>query len=312
MSVIGTFHGAACAQGSEGLLVERAAGAETCPDAVSLSQRIAAIRGRPLTSSRLSYEVYFTRTGDSFSAAIVSGPSGESRRVLEGRGTCTALAQATAVTLALLFDSDAESAAKPEVEPAPALAPEPERSRALPATLPPPAPGARAHATLSVGVAGLAFVVRPLAPSFSGELGLRMRRFRAGLGVLWTPTQSLALDAGQMTVSLLTGTARACVALTQTPSIELDLCSGLFAGAATGKADGPGISDNAAQTRSYLALPLEVSLADLSPAFGWEVSATALAGLAHQDFVVEGLPPAFRAPRIGAILTVRVFALWPW
>ena len=135
MSVIGTFHGAACAQGTEGLQVERAPGAETCPDAVSLSQRIAAIRGRPLTFSRLSYEVYFTRTGETFSATIVSGLSGESRRVLEGRGTCAALAQATAVTLALLFDSDAESAAKPEVEPAPALAPEPESSHVLPATL---------------------------------------------------------------------------------------------------------------------------------------------------------------------------------
>ena len=115
-----------------------------------------------------------------------------------------------------------------------------------------------------------------------------------------------------MTVSLLSGTVRACVALTQAPSIELDLCSGLFAGAATAQAEGPGIGDNAAQTRLYLALPLEISLADLSRALGWEVSATALAGLAHQDFVVEGLPPAYRAPRVGAMLTVRVFGLWPW
>jgi len=310
-SVVETFHAGARAQGIEGLHVERAAGAETCPDALGLGQRIAEIRGRPQASSSAGYEVGFDRTGDSFRATIRGGPSGESERVLDGRGSCSALAQATAVTLALLLDSEAERASKPATQPA---SPPPARRtpRPQPVAQAPEPPAARLDGTLSVGAAGLAFVLRPLSPAFTGEIGVRLARFRLGTGVLWNPTQSLPLDSGQLNVSLLSGTLRACVTLKRASRIELDLCSGLFAGAVTGKADGPGITDNAARTRAYLALPLELSLAQLSSPLGWEVGAGALAGLSHHDFEVEGLPNAYRAPRVGAMLSFRAHALWPW
>jgi len=311
-SVVGTVHAGARAQGNEGLRVERAAGAETCPDALGLGQRIAAIRGRPRASSSAGYEVGFDRTGDTFRATIRGGPGGESERVLDGRGSCSALAQATAVTLALLLDSEAERASKPETQLASPPPPARGNPRPLPVTRAPESSAARLDGTLSVGAAGLAFVLRPLSPAFAGEFGVRFAGFRAGIGVLWNPPQSLPLDSGQLNVSLLSGTLRACVTLKRASRIELDLCSGLIAGAVTGKADGPGITDNAARTRAYLALPVELSLAQLSSPFGWEVGAGALAGLSHHDFEVEGLPTAYRAPRVGAMLSFRAHALWPW
>ena len=310
-SVIGTLQTRALAQRTEPLHVERALGAEECPDEADLDQRVAAIRGRARLEGNASYEVEFSRSGDTFSATISSGRSGESQRVLEGRGTCASLAQATAVTLALLFDSDADHTAAPRALP-PAPPPKPEPSLAPPSALDPSAPRPSLDGTLSLGVAGLAFVLTPLSPAFTGELGLHVGGFRAGLGVLWNPPQSLALESGQTKVSLLSGTVRACVALARARRIELDICSGLFAGAVSAKADGAGISDNAARTRSYLALPFELSLAQLSAPFGWEVSATALAALAHHDFEVEGLPVPYRAPRVGAMVTLRALALWPW
>jgi hypothetical protein len=98
------------------------------------------------------------------------------------------------------------------------------------------------------------------------------------------------------------------VALKRANRVELDLCSGLFVGAVTAQTEGSGISHNEAKTRSHLALPLELSLAEFSPRFGWEVSATALVGLAHRSFQSRGcLRPIARgqSARCGAFAGSR-------
>ena len=311
--VVAMLHRSAHAQGANALnalRVERGPGAEECPDAASLGERIVSIRGRTDTPNNSSYELSFTHTADTFSATIRSGPNGESQRVLEGHGpTCAAVAQAAAVTLALLFDSDADSApaAKPEPPPPPPQI-----------TAPPPKPTiaeaprsrARIANTLSLGAAGVAFVLRPLAPALSAEIGLRVQRLRVGLGVLWIPTQSLALDPGHVSESLISGAARTCVAIAQTPSLEFGVCSGLFVGAVNAQAEG--FTNNEHRRRSWLAVPLELTLADLSGSVGWEASATALGSLVHQDFEVDGLGVAYRAPRVGAMLTLRAVGLLTW
>ncbi len=307
--VVGALHATASAQGLEALRVERALGAEECPDSAGLSERIVAIRGRADTPNNGNYEVSFTHTADTFSATIRSGPNGESQRVLEGRGqTCAALAQATAVTLALLFDSAAEETPAPEPTPPPP--PKLEPPVVEPIVVDAPRTRHRVDNTFSVGAAGLALVLRPLAPALSGELGLRVDGFRVGLGVLWSPTQSLSLEPGRVNESLLSGTARTCLALTRGQHLQLDVCSGLFAGAVTARSEG--FTRNARRVRSWLAVPLELSLADLSGSFGWELSATALGALVHQDFEVEGLGVAYRAPRVGAMLTLRGVGLLTW
>lgn len=218
--------------------------------------------------------------------------------------------QATAVTVALLFDSDEASVTKVEPEPpAPAAA---TRSVASPVQPPPQyAPRReRPRATLSLGAAGLAFVLRPLSPAFVAEVGLDFGRFRAGLGALWVPTQSLKLEPGHVDESLLAGTARGCLSLAGGRRVEFDVCSGLFVGALDARAEG--FTSNERRTRAWLALPLELSVADLSGALGWELSATALGSLVHHDFQVEGLGPPYRAPRFGAMVTLRAAGLLAW
>jgi hypothetical protein len=128
------FTGHARAQTVTALSVERGPGAEECPDAVTLDQRIATIRGRASAAGGARYDIGFARTLDSFTATIRSGPNGESQRTLEGRGpSCTALAQATAVTLALLFDSEADDAGDKAAKPTPLPAnPAPKRGRRWP------------------------------------------------------------------------------------------------------------------------------------------------------------------------------------
>jgi hypothetical protein len=312
LSALLTLSANARAQGAEALSVERAMGAEDCPDVDTLSARIASIRGRAGASSGASYAVSFSHTGDTYTAIIRSGPNGESQRVLEGHGAaCAALAQATAVTLALLFDSEPESAPAPKPEPPP---PPPPVKAPDPLTEPVPSEqherGARIDSTVSLGAAALIGVLRPVAPAFTGELGLHVARFRVGLGALWSPSQSFTLEPGTVHESLLSGTARTCFALTRSESLSLDLCSGLFVGVMTAQADG--FTRNDRRVRSWLAVPLELSLAQLSGPVGWELSGVALGDLVHHDFEVDNVGVAYRSSRVGAMLTLRAVGLWSW
>ncbi len=297
------------AESPELLNVERGPGAEECPDAATLIARIANIRGRAGAPSSASYDVGFSHTADIFTA-VIRGGDGESQRVLEGRGlTCAALAQATAVTLALLFDSEVDHT--PSEKPAPAP--------------PPPSPppkdhllgdlvlvdvrdrGPRVDGTLALGVSGLVGVLRPLSPAVTGELGLQVARWRVGIGVLWNPAQSLTLEPGVVRESLLSGTARSCLALTRASGFRFDVCTGLFAGVMTAQAEG--FTRDERRVRTWLAVPLELSLAQLAGPVGWEVSAAALGSLVHQDFSIDGLGVAYQSARVGGMLSLRAVGL---
>ena len=313
--VIGALHESARAQTLEPLRVEIGIGAEDCPDAATLRKRISTIRGRADVANDSSYQVSFTHTGDTFNSVIRSGPNGESQRVLQGHSAkCTALAQATAVTLALLFDSEPAhpTRAQPEA-PKPPPAQAAENALAASAVVEPRSRRARVDSTLSVGAAGLAFVLRPLSPAFTGEVGVRVKRWRMGLGVLWNPEQSLSIEPsdGHVSESLLSGTARSCIALTGTLRLHLDVCTGLFVGLVNAQA--VGFTVNQAERRhAWLAIPLELSLADTSGTVGWEFSAAALGSLVHHDFEVTHLGTAYDAPRVGALLALRAVGLWAW
>ena len=312
LSVACVFTTHARAQSPESLTVDREPGAEDCPDAATLGVRIAHIRGRAGGPSRASYDVSFSHTTDTFTAVIHGGANSESQRVLEGRGlSCTALAQATAVTLALLFDSEVDSTPPdtPKPEPPPA-APPPKVAPLLadPILVDVRARGPRVDGTLSLGVSGLVGVLRPLSPAVTGELGLQVLRWRMGIGVLWNPPQSLSLDPGAIRESLLAGTARSCLALTRSSGFRFDLCTGLFAGIAT--ADANGFTTNEHHVvRTWLAIPLELSLAQLSGPVGWEVSVSALGSLVHEDFSIDHLGAVYRAPRVAGMLSLRAVGL---
>jgi hypothetical protein len=312
LSALLTLDVVARAQGAEALSVERGVGAEDCPDVDTLSARIANIRGRAGASSSASYSVSFSHTADTYTAIIRSGPNGQSQRVLEGRGlVCAALAQATAVTLALLFDSESESATPPEPPPPPP--PQPAKTPdplSEPVPVEGPTRGVRIDSTVSLGAAGLVGVMRPVSPAFIGELGLHVARFRVGLGVLWSPMQSHTLDPGTVRESLLAGTARTCFALARSEGLSFDLCSGLFVGVMTAQADG--FTRNDRRVRPWLAVPLELSLAQLSGPVGWELSGAALGSLVHHDFEVDNIGVVYRSPRVGAMLSLRAVGLWSW
>jgi len=164
--------------------------------------------------------------------------------------------------------------------------------------------------TVSLGAAALIGVLRSASPAFNGELGLRVARFRVGLGVLWNPTQSLVLDPGTVHESLLSGTARSCFAFSDSDGWSLGLCSGLLVGVMTAEADG--FTLNQRRVRSWLAVPVELSLAQSSGSVGWELSGAALGSLVHHDFEVDNIGVAYRSPRVGFMLSLRAVGLLSW
>ncbi len=254
------------------LVVERGTGAEQCPDADTLSARVEQIRGRAEHELASRYHVVFTRREDVFAAVISTGPGGANARVLENSGpTCSALANATAVTLALLFDSDVKQKPPPPSVPAPPpVAAEPVVAPAQ--KLPSPR-----YATLAVGAAGLAGVLRPVSLALIADGGFAGPRWRASIGALWGLPQTIPLGPGTVREQLLSGFSRACLAPWTGGSLRFDLCSGAVFGFMTG--EGQGYSRNERRTQPWVAIPLEFALAGFHTSVGWELSVAAMVTL---------------------------------
>ena len=308
--VLASLLGSGQARAQPSFTVERAAGAESCPDAEWLAARIETIRGTQ-EQGHAEYRVSFTQAGEEFAASITAGSPGRRRTILSRRPTCVALGEATAVTLALLFDSDLlqeeqakdqeEQQHQPETFPSPV-------TPAVALVAPTPAPRA---ATLSVGAAGLMGALDSFSLAGTAEIGGAIGRWRAGVGVLWALAQDHTLGPGRIREELVSGLVRACYSPWQRQKVRVDFCSGAYAGAMTGDANG--FSTNSRRTRLWLALPAEVALA-YRPAgsFAWELSAAALSQLRRDDFGIDGLGAAYRSPVVAGLLSLRAVALRPW
>jgi hypothetical protein len=281
--------------------VERAAGAESCPNAESIAVRIEAIRGKS-APRRAEYRVTFSLAGEEFAASITAGSPGQRRTILSRRPTCVALGEATAVTLALLFDSDALEEAHPP-ESAPPLA-------APVVTVAVPPPGLRG-ASLSVGAAGLVGALSSFSLAGIAEADGAMGGWRAGIGALWALPQTQTLGPGNVREEILSGLLRVCYSPLQRRRARVDLCSGTYVGAMTG--DASGFSTNGQRTRLWVALPAELVLA-FTPArhLGWELSAGALWQLHRSDFGIDGLGVAYRSPVVAGLVSLRAVALLSW
>jgi hypothetical protein len=316
--VLASLLGSGQARAEPNFTVERAAGAESCPNAEWLAARIEAIRGAK-EQAHAEYRVVFAQAGEQFAASITAGSPGRRRTILSRRPTCVALGEATAVTLALLFDSDLlqkeqqeEQQGQQQEEPhQPQHQPEPGPSLVTPAVARDASPPALRAASLSVGAAGLMGALGSFSLTGTAEIGGAIGRWRAGVGVLWTLAQDHMLGPGRIREELLSGLARACYSPWQRHNVRVDFCSGAYAGAMTG--DASGFSSNGRQTRFWLALPAEVALAYQPTRYlAWELSAAALSQLRRNDFGIDGLGAAYRSPVVAGLLSLRGVALRLW
>jgi hypothetical protein len=293
------------------LSVTRDEGAESCPDTEALRLHVERLRGHPATSEPSAYRVHFSQRGGVFRADIKFGAGGGARVLRDRRTTCASLEQATALTLALLLDSDASELPPEKVEPEPgplephAVEPpsapdqaQPERDRG----------NSAAHLALSLGGGALFGVVQPVAPTVQAELGIGVKRFRTGIGVLWLPTQTRDFGPGQLRETLLSGVARTCLTAARSAQVRFDLCSGIYAGLLHVQAHGYTRDDSA--DKAWLAVPVGVSLTTTSSPVGVEVGASALLPLRRNDFSIDNLGVAYESWHVGMLLSMRAVGLW--
>jgi hypothetical protein len=319
----------AAAQGTPPIAVEREPGAEDCPDTAALAARVEAIIGHGNRADATPYRVTFSRSAQAFTAAIRSGAEGTNVRYLDAREpNCSALAHATAIALAVLFDADlggatAEPAPEKPAEPATS---EPPAAPAPPTKAPPSAEankggrepddlaesGSASTATrkrvdpwLSIGAAALAGALRPVVPALVADAGLEIEGFRGTIGAMWALPQTIDLPPGSARENLVSGTLRACYALSRRGALRFDLCSGALIGAATAEARGFTTSEK--HTELFLAFPAEVALSARSRFVGWQLSASALVLSPPNQFEVGGVGPTYRPPPVAGMFALRIF-----
>jgi hypothetical protein len=163
---------------------------------------------------------------------------------------------------------------------------------------------------LALGPAASFGVIGPFAPALSGELGLRTARWRAGLGAQWLLPQRRALAPGSVRETLVTAAVRGCYAAWRGPAdLRLELCSGLWLGSLSARADG--FTRDASASELWLAWPIELTLAQSTGPIGWELIATAILPVRRRDFAIEGAGSAYRSAPIAALLCLRAVGLWP-
>jgi hypothetical protein len=203
------------------LEVERAPGAEDCPDAASLKERTLSLgnsRVERVTAMRVQVE--FSRVQQGYQATIqTSGRSRGSRRVLDDGPGCGPLATATSLVLAFLLDLRApgEPVAK--------------KRRAAPQT---PASSPAVFRYLALGArssAAYGLLGRAMSLSFGGEARARMAYLELELGGFAALYRTVDYPPGSVRARIAGGSAGFCVYPNRDgASLELGACAAVLLG----------------------------------------------------------------------------------
>jgi hypothetical protein len=288
------------------LVVTRGAGAEDCPDADGIAQRVAAITGaqtlqtKPLAPSETWVHLELSRDVGRYAAMLqLRGRHQGSRNLADVSPDCSSLADAVAVTLALFFDSKQTQAPAPK----PAL-----RVEARPP--PPPVREPRYAVQLGGGVGfGLLSEPSPLA-----TLGIDLTPkgvFRVGVGGgLALPDRVRYLN-GFTELRLAFGYARGCAeALGKTGGFQLMLCMAPLLGALSGAGNGYDFTTKKRWFWAALTGGPQVLGPLAKPAFWW-LSASALVPLTLRGFAVttgDASRDVFSVPPFGVIASLGLGA----
>jgi hypothetical protein len=165
-------------------------------------------------------------------------------------------------------------------------------------------------AALSLGGGAVAGVVSPIAAAILGEADIDVDRWRAGIGALWIVPQTMGLGAGNVRESLWGLTARLCYAFAPRAALHFDLCSGAVVAIITGQASG--YSQNKSGVEPWVGFPAEIGIFGGSAFARFELSAAGIVPIRPDEFSITGTGVAYRAPAIGAMLTLRVAGLLRW
>jgi hypothetical protein len=297
--VVWTWAGAARAEAAPRatLVVTRGAGAEDCPNADGIAQRVAAITGtttlQTTAQDRTDTWVHLELSRDlgRYTALVqLRGRHNGARALSDVNSDCSSLADAVAVALALFFDTQV------------APVPQPPHMRGLVEPAPKPAPPRYAMELAGAVAFGLLSVPSPLATA-GIDVTPDNERFRIGLGGGLVLPDRVRYLQGFTELRLAFGYARGCAEATSSASrVQLLFCVAPLLGALSGA--GYDYDFIAKKRWLWAALTGGPRLqGPLSrPAF-WSLSASAVVPLTLRAFAVtvNGEPhDVFNVPRLGA------------
>ena len=305
--------------------VDRALGAEQCPDAQALQlaiERVGVVPEGPRPDGELRLHVSIGPTGGGFRAEIRATGRKTGVRTLDVPGDCDALTDAVAVTLALLLDRELRDS-EPDPQPLP---PEPEPADPLPAPVAnPPQPSAREPVLPTAapppssrwqgGVTLGGGVTHGLPHGWSGmpdgELWVRDDAYSLALGGFWAPTRTVSFAPGTVEVRLLGGRVRGCgLAWGTWEGVHLGGCVEGVVGQLRGRGDG--FATNRTQQRPWYALGASVSGGGpIHGTVGWAFGAGVLAPVQRESFSVDRVGRAYEADAVaffaGPSLVAQIF-----
>ena len=295
------------------LNVERAPGAEQCPEQRELAGRVEGILRRPLqnsvAASALTIDVRFERTaGGSFVARVsATGPKPGQRLLRDTNPTCDALGEAVSVAIALLLDSALEAEAgrgqattRPRGEPtqvaANAAKPAPEDGGAAAASR-----AARRWTARAVVEAGGGYGLGGGAAWLGfGRLGARHGGLILDLGGGGSLPSVREFQGGGVRTSLLFGSLRVCYLLGR--SLPIAPCVQLGVGRLHGEGSGYGrVRDSSLPwTAGGLGLIAETPI---GTGFYATLGATLWVPTRRQTFSVENAGIAWESKAVAGVLT---------
>lgn len=322
------------AAGLPALVVHRTEDTADCPDARGLADRVAEQMRRPalvplaepVAGADRGLDVQIYKSSEGYTAVIQAG--GKTRQMSDKGPSCGGLAAALAVSIAVLLDTE-------PLPPAPDLPPPPAPpSTPVPlvtAWSPPPAPlppttddrpsdVRRFRVALAVSPVITVGVLRSFAGGVASEIELRFGRFSVAAGVFALPGQTIDFPPGQVTISLVTGLLRGCVAPVsiggstlaggEDESIRFALCVDTMAGAIRGV--GQGFSPDRTLSLPWASAGTSALFAQrIWGPLSWGARAWLVIPFLKQSFFVDNLGTAFAPASVGGALDIGLrVSIW--
>jgi len=292
------------------LVVIRSDGAEACPDAAVLAERVRAVAGANVIGVGVSadpieswVQVAISRNFGGYGARIDTSGTRHGSRSLEDVGpTCESLADAVAITIAMFLDP---------YESAPSTrAPTPIASKRLPE---PKAPAANAPAQspryFVDGSAGIAFNLLAHTQPFLG-VGVGWRasaRWSLALGGVFVLPDRTLEGTRHVELGLTFASLQLCArALGDIDHASLSWCAAPQLGSLTG--GGRGYQDNFSERALWLALAIGPEAAfRLTRSLSWLLAAQGVIPLLEQGFDVQSngvRSNAFQTPSVAGLVSL--------
>jgi hypothetical protein len=283
--------------------VVRSPGAEACPTASDLSERLQqrTTGETPPRTGPLYISIQLDAHGADFVATVQVSGTKRGIRSLRGSGPdCEALREALIVALLVLLDEDpnrAERAQPARESPAPRASDDGVTARSVSLWM--SIGGAASHG-LPLGFSGIAFA----------DLVLRSPQWEASLGGFFAPERDVAFEPGHVSVRAMGGRARGCVTPITSERLRVSGC-GVGALAAL-RGEGEGFTTTESQVRPWWLVGGGPELRFLPlPWLGIGVFGAVLITGHREVFSVRGLGPAYDTDTVVGWLGLDVGAkIW--